>query len=245
MLFMRDYNKEYQDASETSKYVHDFDVVMRQFMIRAFEPFLRAGAALEIGCYKGDFTRLLLPLFEDLSVIEASSELAKFTQNIMPEHVHFFVCTIENFNDNKKFDTIFLMHTLEHLDDPVGVLGKIKNMLTPNGRLILAVPNANAPSRQIAVKMGLISHNFAVTADERVHGHRKTYSLDTLEAEAKNAGFNIFHRGGVCFKPLANFQMDRALEHKIINHDFLEGCYALGMQYPELCASVFVVCQAP
>nr|GFC16262.1 hypothetical protein [Tanacetum cinerariifolium] len=32
--------------------------------------------------------------------------------------------------------------------------------------------------------MGLIEHNSAVTEGERLHGHRITYSLDTLDHEA-------------------------------------------------------------
>jgi hypothetical protein len=28
----------------------------------------------------------------------------------------------------------------------------------------------------------------------------------------------------------------------VISEAYLEGCYKLGMQYPDLCASIFVVC---
>jgi hypothetical protein len=28
----------------------------------------------------------------------------------------------------------------------------------------------------------------------------------------------------------------------IISQDYLEGCYQLGMQYPNLCASIFLLC---
>ena len=44
------------------------------------------------------------------------------------------------------------------------------------------------------------------------------------------------------FKPFANFQFDKLIEHKIIDQGYLDGCYALGMQYPELAASIYVVC---
>jgi hypothetical protein len=107
----------------------------------------------------------------------------------------------------------------------------------------LVVPNADAPSRQIAVKMGLISHNNAVTEAEFKHGHRRTYSFDTLEAEAVAAGLNVIQRGGVFFKALANFQFDRLLGTDIISEGYLEGCYKLGMLYPELCASIYLICR--
>ena len=98
------------------------------------------------------------------------------------------------------------------------------------------------PSRQIAVKMGLISHNTAVTPAEAAHGHRCTYSFDTLERDAVSAGLTVVHRSGIFFKALANFQWDSILKTDIISKEYLEGCYKLGQQYPDLCASIFLVC---
>jgi hypothetical protein len=107
----------------------------------------------------------------------------------------------------------------------------------------LVCPNANAPSRQIAVKMGLITHNNAVTPAEKMHGHVITYTLDTLEREAKAAGLNVVHRSGIFFKALANFQWDKLLQTDIISNEYLEGCYELGQQYPDLCSSILLVCE--
>ena len=109
--------------------------------------------------------------------------------------------------------------------------------------LYLVCPNANAPSRQIAVKMGLITHNAAVTNAELAHGHRKTYSLDTLEEETIGTGLQVLHRGGVFFKALANFQFDKLMGTDIISDAYLDGCYKLGMLYPDLCASIYLVCK--
>ena len=51
-------------------------------------------------------------------------------------------------------------------------------------------------------------------------------------------------RGGIIFKALANFQMDRARADGIISDAYLDACYQLGMVYPELCASLYAVCEA-
>jgi len=107
----------------------------------------------------------------------------------------------------------------------------------------LVVPNANAASRQIAVNMGLISHNAAVTEGEKEHGHRRTYSLDTLRRDATKSGLKIVREGGVFFKPFANFQFDQIIKEKIVSLDYLDGCYQLGQRYPDLCASVYLVCE--
>jgi hypothetical protein len=115
--------------------------------------------------------------------------------------------------------------------------------LSERGRLFLVCPNANAASRQIAVKMGIISHQSAVTPAEKEHGHRITYSLDTLERDARAAGLNVIHRSGIFFKALANFQWDRLLATDIVSQAYLDGCYQLGQVYPDLCSSIFLVCE--
>jgi 2-polyprenyl-3-methyl-5-hydroxy-6-metoxy-1,4-benzoquinol methylase len=143
-----------------------------------------------------------------------------------------------------RYDNIVLTHVLEHVDDPVRVLKRINDeWLAPGGRLFLVCPNANAPSRQIAVHMGLIAHNAAVAPAEREHGHRCTYSLDTLERDAVASGLRVVHRSGIFFKALANFQWDRLLHTDIISAEYLEGCYQLGQRYPDLCSSIFLMCE--
>ena len=92
--------------------------------------------------------------------------------------------------------------------------------------------------------MGLIAHNSAVTAAEREHGHRCTYSLDTLERDAVAGGLSVLCRSGVFFKALANFQWDQLLGTDIISNKYLEGCYQLGQQYPDLCSSIYLICES-
>jgi len=91
--------------------------------------------------------------------------------------------------------------------------------------------------------MGLISHNSAVTPAEAEHGHKITYTLDTLERDVRAGGLNVVHRSGIFFKALANFQWDRLLQTDIISTEYLEGCYQLGQQYPDLCSSIFLMCE--
>jgi hypothetical protein len=50
-------------------------------------------------------------------------------------------------------------------------------------------------------------------------------------------------RSGIFFKALANFQWDKLLKTAIISKEYLEGCYKLGQQYPDLCSSIFLMCE--
>lgn len=244
MSAKRDYNKELKDATD-HKYAYSFDFdVMHPFMLKAFIPFFIKGNLLELGSFKGDFTRRLLPYFEDVTCVEASDEAISIAKKELGDKVKFINSLFETAALPAKYDNIVLTHVLEHLDDPISVMKRINDeWLSDNGRFFLVCPNANAPSRQIAVKMGLISHNSAITPAEKEHGHRITYTLDTLERDAKAAGLQVIHRSGIFFKALANFQWDRLLNTDIISPDYLEGCYQLGQQYPDLCSSIFLMCE--
>ncbi|MBB6600003.1 class I SAM-dependent methyltransferase [Luteimonas sp. MC1825] len=239
---MRDYNAEFQDNAQR-QYAYDFDAVVRGYLMRTLSPYFSPGGkALELGCFEGDSTRLLADHFEDLTVLEASGDLIAVARRKVPD-VSFVHGTIETATLDPVYDAIFLVHTLEHLDAPVEAMTRIRQWLSPTGRFFVVVPNAQAASRQIAVRMGLIDTNHAVTEGERAHGHRCTYSLDTLEHDVLSAGLRVESRGGVMFKPFANFQFDRMIQNKVIDDAYLEGCYALGMQYPELTASIYLVCR--
>jgi 2-polyprenyl-3-methyl-5-hydroxy-6-metoxy-1,4-benzoquinol methylase len=238
---VRDHNSEYQDNA-SRQYAYDFDYIVRRYMMRTLSPFFTDGKALELGCFEGETTKLYVERFSDLTVIEAADTLIEVARRKVPASVRFIHTTIEEAELEPVYDSIFLVHTLEHLDNPVEALARMRGWLSPAGRLFVVVPNADAASRQIAVKMGLIETNNAVTEGELAHGHRRTYSLDTLEHDVRQAGLGIEARGGVFFKPFANFQFDLLLKHRVIDQGYLDGCYALGMQYPELSASIYLVC---
>jgi 2-polyprenyl-3-methyl-5-hydroxy-6-metoxy-1,4-benzoquinol methylase len=213
-------------------------------MLKSFIPFFRDGNILELGSFKGDFTRRLLPYFSDITCVEASDEAIQVAKAELVNKVKFENTLFENANLPAQYDNIVLTHVLEHIDDPVAVLRRVNDeWLSASGRFFLVCPNANAPSRQIAVKMGLISHNSAVTSAEKEHGHQITYTLDTLERDARLAGLNVIHRSGIFFKALANYQWDRLLNTDIISKEYLDGCYQLGQVYPDLCSSIFLVCE--
>ncbi|KLN60313.1 methyltransferase type 12 [Kiloniella spongiae] len=247
MAMKRNYDKELNDSGnkENERYAYSFDFdVLHPFMIRSFEAFFKKGNMLELGSYKGIFTKHLLSYFQDITCVEASGIAIAEAKEKHGDKVNYVNDVFEKASLPKEYDNIVMTHVLEHIDDPVFVLKRInEEWLADSGRLFLVVPNANAPSRQIAVKMGLISHNSAVTPAEEKHGHRCTYSLDTLERDAVSAGLNVTYRTGIFFKALANFQWDRLLKTDIISKEYLEGCYQLGQVYPDLCASIMLVCE--
>jgi 2-polyprenyl-3-methyl-5-hydroxy-6-metoxy-1,4-benzoquinol methylase len=137
----RDYNAEIEDAPN-HLYAYGFDFeVMHPFMIRSFEPFFKPGSLLELGSFEGAFTRRLLPLFDDITCVEASSVAIEAAKSQMEGRVCFVNDRFELAKLSKRYENIICTHVLEHLDDPVGLLRRInEEWLAPGGRLFLVCP---------------------------------------------------------------------------------------------------------
>lgn len=238
---MRDYDREHRDNAR--RYAYEFDGIVRRYLLRALAPHLRPDRpALELGCYRGEMTAQLLEIFPCVTVIEASGELSAAVRARFGGRVEVVTARFEDAAPPGRYGNAFLVHTLEHLDDPIPVLARIGGWLEPGGKLFVAVPNANALSRQLAVRMGLVEHATAVTPAEAEHGHRRTYTLDVLLAHLRAAGLRVVDHGGVLVKPLANFQFDRALAEGIVDERYLDACQELARIYPDLTASLWAVC---
>tara|TARA_R110000744_G_scaffold40688_5_gene92318 strand:+ start:533 stop:1723 length:1191 start_codon:yes stop_codon:yes gene_type:complete len=59
-----------------------------------------------------------------------------------PPQVRYEKMWFDNYQPNNKlYDTVVLSHVFEHLYNPVDTLAQIKNILTPDGRLIISIPD--------------------------------------------------------------------------------------------------------
>jgi SAM-dependent methyltransferase len=56
---------------------------------------------------------------------------------------------IEELDSNHTYDVIILRHVLEHLEDPLAMVRKIRSLLRKNGLFVLVVPNINCLGRYI------------------------------------------------------------------------------------------------
>ena len=53
----------------------------------------------------------------------------------------FHLCQVEEFRTEARFDVIFLLNLIEHVDDPVTVLRRMRALLAPGGRILVKTPN--------------------------------------------------------------------------------------------------------
>jgi len=216
---------------------------IRRLCVRSMLPWLRAGdVGLEIGCSNGLMTEMLAQNLSQLTVVEAASDFFQAVQNRKLANVHVYHEMVEAFHPAQQFDCIFLTWVLTHIEDAQGLLSRIRTWLKPDGRLFIVTPNARVLSRQLALHMNLIQDLFALTENDRNHGHVRAYDRARLVAEAEQAGFQVIHQTGLMLKPLADFQMDELFESKLLTADHVQGLYRLGHEYPDLSSAIFLVC---
>ncbi len=241
----RNYDEEASDTSNR-KYSYEFDLVARRFFLESVARHIsndNDSKTLEVGSYDGSMARLILQYVKKLTVVEPSPLLAQRVADIDSDRISIQVSTIEDYKTDLLYNNIFLVHTLEHVEYPVNVLKKLRSLLASSGKVFVMVPNGNALSRQIAVAMGLISHNTSVTSAEAKQGHLRTYVMDTLLADVSDSGLKILDHGGIIVKGLANFQFDLATKHEIVDIDYFRAANQVAKRYPDLSASLYIVAE--
>jgi 2-polyprenyl-3-methyl-5-hydroxy-6-metoxy-1,4-benzoquinol methylase len=105
---------------------------------------VKSGRILDVGSGIGTFISSLLDATKNFEITACEINkgcLERLT--LLP--VRLAACPIEDFNDNERFDAITLIHSLEHLKDPFGVIQKCNALLKENGILLIQVPAHRSP----------------------------------------------------------------------------------------------------
>jgi 2-polyprenyl-3-methyl-5-hydroxy-6-metoxy-1,4-benzoquinol methylase len=223
------------------------DKAIRRLAVRTFEPYLsRDGRGMQMGYSEGIDTELLAARVARLEVVEGCRAFIEDGERRGLPNVGFRHAMFEDLalaTDEAPFDYVFANYVLEHVLDVPQVLGRVRGVLKPGGLLFVVVPNARALSRQLAVHMGLLPEVKALTEHDHSHGHRRVYDRVSLDRDVEAAGFRIIAQGGLMLKILADFQLNRLFKDGILEEAHIDGLYRLGLEYPDLCGSLFAVCR--
>lgn len=100
------------------------------------------GKFLDIGCGNGKNLKLLQSYGWDVYGIELDENAVKYAKS---QGLKVEENSLEDaqFRDIK-FDSIRIWHVFEHLTDPVSALKKIRDFLTDDGEIMMALPNAKS-----------------------------------------------------------------------------------------------------
>ncbi len=105
--------------------------------------------------------------------------------------------------------------------------------------MFIAVPNAESLNRRLGHAMGLLPDMETLSAHDRLLGHKRYYTVETLTEEIQNAGCEMVQIEGIFLKPFTSSQMQSlALDPAV----YVALC-DVGSQYPELsCGLLARVC---
>lgn len=107
-------------------------------------PDLPEGArVLELGSGAGHFVRHALARGWDVHAVEPAAEPAKRLARDPRVQVHWTTAEAFDFPP-ESLDAIFAWMVVEHLENPVAVLTKVRSVLRPGGYFVFSVPNAGS-----------------------------------------------------------------------------------------------------
>lgn len=196
---------------------------------------------LELGPAEGVMTELFTTTGKQLTLVEGSSLFCDDLRRRFPR-AKVIRSLIEDFTPHEEcFDNIILGRVLEHVVDPVRLLCRAKQWLTPGrGRIFAVVPNARSLHRQAAVIMGLLPAEDALNELDIHHGHRRVFNPESFRSAFVQAGLQIEVFGGYWLKPVSNQQLEDQWTPPMV-----EAFMQLGERYPDIAAEIYVVAQAP
>jgi len=146
-----------------------------------FAPFLpknKKAKILDVGCAAGQFIEWLEQDlgYEDVRGIERDSRLASFAAECGIDRVE--VCDLRAWSNPEMFDSIFLKDVLEHIPtgEHLDALRYLARKLSPDGCLVLRVPNANS--------------TFAARHRYIDATHFRSYTEHSLRSELEQTGFS-------------------------------------------------------
>lgn len=153
-----------------------------QWIYSLLEPYL-SGVVLDIGSGLGDITSLFVrPQVEEviLSDCDENLVLKLREQTFALKKYRSVVLDISQDDvmarfDSRRVDTVTCVNVLEHIERDIDALCRIRNMLKPEGRLVILVP----------------ALQFLYGTLDVCVGHQRRYTKETLRTKMQLAGFKI------------------------------------------------------
>jgi 2-polyprenyl-3-methyl-5-hydroxy-6-metoxy-1,4-benzoquinol methylase len=205
------------------------------YSFEIFQRFVRPGPILEMGPAEGLMSEKLARLGLPLTIVDGAEAFCASLRERLP-NADVIHSLFEEFAPAQSFETIVLGHVLEHVDDPAALLGRVRQWLTPTGRILAAVPNSRSLHRQAAVLLGMLPFEEALNEADHHHGHRRVYNPETFRRDFLQAGLKIEVFGGYWLKPLSNAQLERDW-----NAEQIAAFMALGERYPDIAGEIYIV----
>ncbi len=170
---------------------------------------------LEVGCGSGALTEHIQAMGCKVVGVERRPEAAERARRFCEEVVMGAVEAVSLDYPLHSFDVILLIDVLEHLVDPVKTIYRLRPLLKPEGRILIALPNVAHWSIRFRLMFGRFDYEDSGILD-RTHLH--FYTLRTARQLVESAGLEILKWDIVPDVPLLRFRSRLAKANYRIAH---------------------------
>jgi SAM-dependent methyltransferase len=185
----------------------------------------KSGSLLDVGTGIGQFLAVARNSYSNVYGTEVSSVAVQIAKEKYDLDV--FQGTIEDIEwQERVFDNISLFHVLEHVHNPKSLLQKCYSLLSPDGVLVVAVPN-EVSSLRARVRRWLIN-----TGLKERRGLGK-FGLPLIDLGPQNGETHLSH-----FSPEVLDQLLRNTRFSVLEKT-LDPCYLHVQRLPRLKADVY------
>jgi SAM-dependent methyltransferase len=212
-------------------YDFDNDLLLNWYPRRIVSLAPGAKSILELGLGHGFTTDIFSRHFSKHVVIEGSPAVIDNFKGRFPDcRAQIIESYFEAFSTNDTFDVIVLGFVLEHVEEPAEIMARYKNFLAPDGRMFIAVPNAEVLNRRLGHLAGLLPDVTTLSEHDVLLGHKRYYTVASLTDAVTGAGYEMERLEGIYLKPFTTQQMVS------LNFDrrILDALCEVGVDYPEL-----------
>lgn len=186
----------------------------------------------DYGAGPGYLVESLLAIGKPCAAIEFSQFGADALKKKLDGHRHFLgAWTIDQAKSlPTKFDAVFLTEVVEHLYDAdlTECLSAIRNILTPNGLLLLTTPNDEDLSLQFIMspETGRVFHRWQ---------HVRSWTADSLSRTVRQNGFDVVHAEAIDFAThLSAFRRNNSLLMRVARSMYRRVRLMAGFKAPNL-----------
>lgn len=157
-------------------------------------------------------------------------------KNVKLNHSNFF-----DFHPEDSFDEIILFRTLEHIEDRVLLLQKIKSFSSNGGFLTIAVPNALSLHRRLGIQTGYLTDAYTLNDDDFRKGHVINFDKDSLETCVQNSGWSVEWTKGSFLKLVPDSEMQTSTFY---DDKKLDAIFEVSKEVPsDFCAELVLRCK--